>query len=47
MCLDIQGLVNDNEMSINECILCGECIEVRPKDVIEYRFGREKHGEKK
>ena len=38
MSLDVNGLVQKGVMEHNECILCGTCVDVCPKDVISYSF---------
>lgn len=43
MSLDVQQMVQRRNMNISECILCGECIDGCPKDVIGYSFWSKKH----
>jgi len=38
-------MVEQNRMEQAECILCGACIEVCPKDVVVFSFGRPKKSE--
>ena len=38
MSLDVNGMVHAGTMENDECILCGECVDVCPKDVIRYTF---------
>ncbi len=42
MSLDVNGLVQKNVMEHSECVLCGTCVDVCPKDVIHYSFSRGK-----
>jgi len=36
MSLDVNGMVHKGSMINSECILCGTCVDVCPKDVIDY-----------
>ncbi len=38
MNLDVNGMVQAGAMEHSECILCGTCADVYPKDVIHYSF---------
>ncbi len=38
MSLDVNDMVHAGTMENDECILCGECVDVCPKDVIRYTF---------
>ena len=38
MSLDVNEMVQRGNMEISECILCGECIDVCPENVIRYGF---------
>ena len=38
MSLDVNGMVQKRAMESSECILCGTCVDVCPKDVIHYTF---------
>ena len=38
MSLDVNGMVQVSKMEHTECILCGSCVDVCPKDVIHYAF---------
>jgi polyferredoxin len=40
MSLDVKGLVQVGRMEHNECILCGTCVDVCPKEVLCYSFSR-------
>jgi ferredoxin-type protein NapH len=40
MSLDVHGMVEQGSMLNTECILCGECVDGCPKDVIHYAFGK-------
>ena len=40
MGLDVQKMVLQNKMDHNECILCGECVDVCNKHAIRYAFLR-------
>jgi len=40
MSLDVEGMVSSGNMGNSECINCGTCIDVCPKGVIRYVFGR-------
>ena len=41
MSLDVNGLVQKGAMEHGECVLCGTCVDVCPKDVIHYAFSKE------
>lgn len=38
MSLDVNGMVQKGSMKDSECILCGTCVDVCPKEVIRYSF---------
>lgn len=38
MGLDVVSMVQQGTIDSSECILCGECMEECPKDVIKYTF---------
>ena len=38
MSLDVNNMVHAGTMENSECILCGSCVDVCPKDVISYTF---------
>ena len=38
MSLDVNRMVNSESMDDAECILCGQCVDSCPNDVIYYRF---------
>jgi ferredoxin-type protein NapH len=38
MSLDVNGMVQRGRMEDSECILCGSCVDVCPKEVIRYSF---------
>ena len=38
MSLDVNGMVQRGAMEHSECVLCGTCVDVCPKDVIRYSF---------
>jgi polyferredoxin len=38
MSLDVNALVHAGTMEHSECILCGNCVDTCPKDVIHYTF---------
>lgn len=38
MSLDVSLMVQKEDMNNSECILCGECVDVCPKKVINYKF---------
>ena len=40
MSLDVNAMVQKHSMENTECILCGRCVEVCPKGVIEYSFDK-------
>ncbi|GAK57070.1 4Fe-4S ferredoxin iron-sulfur binding domain protein [Candidatus Vecturithrix granuli] len=40
MSLPVNEMVQRAAMQHSECILCGECVEICPKDVIRYTFSR-------
>jgi ferredoxin-type protein NapH len=42
MSLDVNSMVQKGSMKHSECILCGECVDNCPKDVIHYSFGSPK-----
>jgi polyferredoxin len=42
MGLDVQQMVLQNRMHNDECILCGECVDVCNKDAIRYAFSEKK-----
>jgi polyferredoxin len=38
MSLDVEGMVGRGDMEEGECILCGNCVDGCPRDVIRYSF---------
>jgi len=38
MSLDVNGMVQKGDMENSECVLCGTCVDVCPKDTIGYSF---------
>ena len=38
MSLDVEGMTLAGAMENNECILCGTCIDICPKQALRYRF---------
>lgn len=38
MSLDVKGMVLGGRMESSECILCGTCVDVCPKDAIGFRY---------
>jgi polyferredoxin len=42
MSLDVNGMVQEGEMEDSECVLCGTCADVCPKDAIRYAFSANK-----
>jgi ferredoxin-type protein NapH len=42
MGLEINGMIHNSSMRNVNCILCGECANICPKDAINYSFGKEK-----
>lgn len=40
MSLDVNQMVRDGSMEDDECILCGNCVDTCPKQVIRYAFSR-------
>lgn len=42
MSLDVSNLVQRGDMEDSNCILCGECIDECPKNVIHYTFSSQK-----
>jgi ferredoxin-type protein NapH len=38
MSLDVNGMVQAGAMENSECILCGTCVDVCPKQVIRYKY---------
>jgi ferredoxin-type protein NapH len=40
MSLDVNQMVKDGRMEHSECVLCGNCVDVCPKDVLHYAFSR-------
>jgi Pyruvate/2-oxoacid:ferredoxin oxidoreductase delta subunit len=38
MSLDVNGMVQKSAMEHSECVLCGTCVDVCPKDAIHYSF---------
>jgi ferredoxin-type protein NapH len=38
MSLDVEGMVQRGDMENRECILCGNCVDGCPRDVIRYTF---------
>jgi polyferredoxin len=42
MSLDVNAMVQREEMENTECILCGTCIDVCPKEVLSYSFSSQK-----
>jgi len=38
MSLDVNGMVRKEKMENSECILCGTCVDVCPRDAIHYSF---------
>lgn len=41
MGLDVLTMVETGTMNNTECILCGKCVNVCPKDVIQFKFSKE------
>jgi len=41
MSLDVHAMVHSGTMENSECVLCGSCVDVCPKQVIGYTFSRE------
>ena len=39
MSIEVNALVQKGNMTHNECILCGECVDNCPKKIIKYEFG--------
>jgi ferredoxin-type protein NapH len=40
MSLDVNAMVQKQAMENTECVLCGKCVDVCPKGVIKYSFGK-------
>jgi ferredoxin-type protein NapH len=38
MSLDVMGMVHRRNMGNSECVLCGTCVDLCPKDVLRYSF---------
>ena len=38
MSLDVNAMVHEGTMENSECVLCGSCVDVCPKDVLRYSF---------
>ena len=38
MSLDVNQMVKDGRMDHSECVLCGNCVDVCPKDVLHYTW---------
>jgi ferredoxin len=40
MSLSVQDMVVRGDMTEDDCVLCGNCVDTCPKQVIQYGFGR-------
>ncbi|NTU88475.1 MAG: 4Fe-4S binding protein [Actinobacteria bacterium] len=40
MSIDVEGAVKSGEIASTDCVLCGECVDTCPKNVLEYGFRR-------
>jgi len=38
MSIDVQGNVASDSMEHSECVLCGNCVDACPNEVIRYSF---------
>lgn len=38
MSLDVNGMVQRGAMECSECIVCGSCVDICPKEAIHYSF---------
>jgi ferredoxin-type protein NapH len=38
MSLEVQAMAERDDLFNDECILCGECVDICPKDVISFRY---------
>ena len=42
MSINVNSLIHSSTMEHAECILCGTCIDIFPKDIINYSFSSER-----